>query len=86
MTTQNLVLALCSNNITRKYAFKIKLMYRICHWRTQEFCSGRGEGPTNSVEDNGQRDSYSKIFLIFGTLRLFTMTTNLFVIVSENIL
>ena len=27
-----------------------------------------------------QETSYSKIFLIFGTLRLFVMTTNLFVI------
>ena len=25
-------------------------------WRTQEFCSGRGGGSTNSVEDRGQRE------------------------------
>ena len=29
-----------------------------------------------------QEISYSKIFLIFGTLRLFMMTTNLFVIAN----
>jgi len=29
-----------------------------------------------------QEISYSKIFLIFGTLRLFIMTTNLFVIAN----
>jgi hypothetical protein len=38
-------------------------------WRTQEF------GTTNFI-------SYSKIFLTFGTLRLFVMTTNLFVIAN----
>ena len=31
-----------------------------------------------------QEISYSKIFLIFGILRLFTMTTNLFVIANVN--
>jgi len=57
-----------------------------------------GGGSTNSVEDRGQgywggnslvRGSggrnfipYSKIFLIFDTLRLFMMTTNLFVIAN----
>ena len=62
-------------------------------WRTQEFCSVGG-GLTNSVEKKGQREwrqlsfgtrnliSYSKMFLIFGTLRTFMMTTNLFVIAS----
>ena len=39
----------------------------------------RGSGGSwNSVEEI----SYSKIFLIFGTLRIFMMTTNLFVIAN----
>jgi len=37
----------------------------------------RGSGGRNFI-------SYSKIFLIFGTLRLFMMTTNLFVIANLN--
>ena len=30
--------------------------YVLIQWRTQKFCSGRGEGSTNSVEDRGQRE------------------------------
>ena len=55
---------------------------------------GGGGGLTNSVVNKRQTEwrqllfgtrnlfSYSNIFLIFGTLRLFMMTTNLFVIAN----
>jgi hypothetical protein len=55
---------------------------------------GWGGGLTNSVGNKRQTEwrqllfgtrnliSYSNIFLIFGTLRLFMMTTNLFVIAN----
>ena len=39
-----------------------------------------GVGSCNLVQENFI--SYSKIFLIFGTLRIFMMTTNLFVIAN----
>jgi len=64
-------------------------------WRTQEFCSGgggstnsiedRGQGSgdgsplVRGSEGSSNFISYSKLFLIFGILRLFMMTTNLFV-------
>ena len=33
------------------------LRLNVCvQWRSQEFCSGGGEGSTNSVEDRGERE------------------------------
>ena len=46
--------------------------------RQREWVSGVGS--CNLVQENFI--SYSKIFLIFGTLRIFMMTTNLFVIAN----
>ena len=73
-------------------------VHPIRQWRTQEFFSAGVSTNSVEDRENGSPHvrsfrrqlqfgtrnfiSYSKIFLIFGTLRLFMMTTNVFVIAN----
>jgi len=89
-----LMLLMCLSGVCESIVF---CGYVGQQWRTQEFCSRGVQQIQLRTERTwicgrwfwrqllfGTRNfiSYSKIFFIFGTLRLFMMTTNLFVIAN----